>query len=78
MAQDIAGYGLEVRLRASTTFPAGFTVTQFADDGDPLDVASIQIADKAMGLNGDLITWAIANPINMTLNVIPQSEDDNN
>lgn len=75
---DISGIGLEVRIVASNTFPAGFSVTQFADDADPLDLASIQIADKAMGLNGDLITWSVATPIPMVLNVIPRSSDDIN
>ncbi len=76
--QDISGFGLQVQLIGSVTFPAGINVTQFADDGDPLDLPSIQIADKAMGLNGDLITWAKATPLPMTLNVIAGSENDLN
>jgi hypothetical protein len=75
---DISGFGLQVRVIGSVTFPAGITVTQFADDADPFDLPSIQIADKAMGLNGDLVSWATANPINITLNIIPGSEDDLN
>lgn len=78
MANDVSGFGLRIRITASRTFPAGFTVTQFADDADPFDLPSIQIADKAMGLNGDLVTWSKANPILPTLNVIPGSEDDRN
>jgi hypothetical protein len=78
MANDVSGFGLRIRLTASRTFPAGFTITQFADDADPFDLPSIQIADKAMGLNGDLITWSKANPITPTINVIPGSEDDRN
>lgn len=78
MANDVSGFGLRLRITASRTFPAGFTVTQFADDADPFDLPSIQIADKAMGLNGDLVTWSKANPINTTVNVIPGSEDDRN
>lgn len=76
--QDISAFGIRVRVVASATFPAGFTVTQFADDGDSLDVPSQQIADKAMGVNGDLVVWSRANPINVTLNVIPNSPDDLN
>lgn len=76
MAEDISAFGLSVRLLASNTFPVGFNVTQFADDSDPLDIASLQIADNAMGLNGDLVSWSTANPILMTLNVIPGSDDD--
>lgn len=75
---DISGFGLKVNIKASATFPSGISVSQFADDGDSLDVPSIQIADKAMGLNGDLITWSKAIPLTVTLNIIPDSEDDKN
>lgn len=75
---DISGFNTRVTIRASNTFPSGFTVTEFADDADPVDVPSQQIADKAMGLNGHLVSWAKANPIMATLNVIPDSEDDRN
>lgn len=78
MSQDISGFGLQINIVASVTFPTGFIVTQFADDGDPFDLPSIQIADKAMGLNGDLITWSKASPLLVTINVIPGSDDDKN
>jgi len=73
---NISGFGLSVNLIASTTYPIGVQVTEFADDSDPLDVPSLQIGDVAMGLNGDLITWSKANPIKLTLNMIPDSTDD--
>lgn len=76
MTKDISGFGVAVTIIASGTFPIGFTVTQFADDSDPLDFAAVNIADKAMGLNGDMITWAKAQPLPMTLNVIAGSTDD--
>lgn len=75
---DISGFGSQVRIVASTTFPAGFTVTQGADDADFFDVPSQQVADKAMGVNGDLLTWSKATPINITLNVVPDGDDDEN
>lgn len=78
MSNDVSGFGLRIRITASRTFPAGFTVSQFADDADPFDVPSIQVADKAMGLNGDLVSWSKANPVTPTLNVIPGSDDDRN
>ena len=74
--QNISGFGLIVNVLASNTFPVGLLLSQFADDSDPFDIPSIQIADKAMGLNGDLIIWAKANPIIVTLNVVPQCTDD--
>lgn len=75
---DISGAGTQLTLVASATFPAGFQITAFADDADPLDVPALQIADKAMGLNGDLVTWSKANPLVVNLNVIPGSDDDAN
>ena len=75
---DISGYGLSIQVKASVTFPAGVTLTQFADDADPFDLPSLQIKDKAMGLNGDLITWSKANPILLTLNVLPGTDDAKN
>ena len=78
MSNDITGYGLSVVLTASTTFPSGMAITEFADDADPLDTPAIRIAETAMGLNGDGIKWskAVMNP--MVLNVIPGSQDDIN
>lgn len=75
---NISGFGTEIQLTASNTFPAGFNISQFADDADPLDVPSVQIADTAMGLNGDLLAWSKANSIKITINVIPGSDDDKN
>jgi hypothetical protein len=76
--ENISGFGLVVNLLATKTFPAGIIITAFADDADPLDIPSLQIGDSAMGLNGDLIGWSKANPIKMTLDVIPASDDDIN
>ena len=78
MAQDISGFGIQLRITASVTFPNGFTVTEFADDADPFDVAEQQLSETAMTLNGDLLSWSTANPIPMVVNVIPGSESDTN
>jgi hypothetical protein len=76
MSEDISGFGFRGVCRASNTFPLGFTFTQFSDDTNPWDVPSIQVADKAMGLNGDLISWSKASAILLTVSVIPNSEND--
>lgn len=78
MGNDISGFGLRLQVVASNTFPAGLDVTQFADDADPFDSPALQVRDKAMGLNGDLISWSKANPVTATLSVIPNSDDDRN
>jgi hypothetical protein len=75
---DISVFGLRVQLTASETFPAGVSFTQFADDADPFDAPSMQIRDKAMGVNGDLVSWSKATPIAVTLNVVANGDDDRN
>lgn len=78
MTQDISATGISVLVKASKTFPAGFTVSQFADDADPFDLPALEIAATAMNVNGTLVTWSSPQPILPTLNVIPGSDDDNN
>lgn len=75
---DISVFGIRVQVVASQTFPSGINITQFADDADPFDAPSMQIRDKAMGVNGDLISWSKATPIALTINVVPNSDDDKN
>lgn len=78
MAQDVSGFGTIINVVASNTFPNGFTISQFADDADPFDSPAIAIAETAMGLNGDLVTWSKAVPLPVTINVIEGSDDDTN
>ena len=37
-----------------------------------------QIADYGMGVNGDLVTWTRPVPLEVTLNVIPNTDADKN
>lgn len=75
---DVSAFGLRAILTASFTFPAGIEITAFADDTDPADMAAIQIKDKAMGVNGDLVVWTKANPAPVVLGVLPNTADDDN
>jgi hypothetical protein len=76
--QNISGFGLTGNLVASNTFPQGFPITAFADDTDPLDNPDLQVADSAMGLNGDFIVWNKPNGIEIVIAVIPRSTEDTN
>lgn len=76
--QDISAVGFRINLVASNTFPQGFSITQFADDADPFDTPAVVVGDKKMALNGQMVRWSTANAIDLTLNVIPSSDDDDN
>lgn len=76
--QNVTGFGAIVSLVASSTFPVGIAITNFADDVDPLDMPSAKIGETAMGVNGDLLAWARAVVKNLSISVIPGSPDDVN
>ena len=76
--QNIQGFGTFMVLRASETYPTGIVLTELADDTDPFDIADLTIADTGMGVNGDLVVWSSANPIEVTIAVIPGGPDDQN
>lgn len=76
--QDVSGTGIEITVIAAPTFPVGIKLTAFADDADPLDSPELQIAEWGMGVNGDLVVWRAPKPIEVTLNLIPDTEDDRN
>ncbi len=65
-------------MTASTTFPAGFTITEFADDADPVDFPAQEIMGSGGGVNGDLVVWSKYVPNDITINVIPGSDSDQN
>lgn len=74
--KDISAFGIRVNLIAHNTYPNGVTITEFSDDTDAIDVPVLQIADSAMGINGDLIVWSKANPITFTMSVLPNTDND--
>jgi len=68
----------QITIKASKTFPSGFSISQFADDTDPINSDSIEVQTTAMGANGDLIVWNSPKGIPATVAVVPNSTDDNN
>ena len=76
--EDISGLGISVTIFASKTFPAGLTVSQFADDADPLDLPDIEILSEGMNVNGELVTWLTPKPLIVDLNLLPETEDSKN
>lgn len=75
---DISSTGLQAQVVASNTFPQGFKVDQFGDDADAVNAADIDLADTAMGPNGDMVVWSKPQGIPVELSVIATSDDDTN
>lgn len=70
---DLSHFGTVATILASNTLPAPAPITHFADDADGLDLPEVTIAEMAMGTNGDDISWSVAAPIELTVNIIPNT-----
>ena len=75
--QDVSGTGLSLTVSASGTYPSGFICKAFADDSDPLDFPELQITEYVMGLNGDLVVWSAPKPLEVSISVIPGTDEEN-
>ena len=76
--QNVSATGMKIRIVAVPTFPAGFDVTQFADDGDPLSGDTLDITSTATALNGDLVAWSVPNSIAANISVLPGTPEAKN
>lgn len=75
---DISAMGLKVTIMAVPSYPAGFTLTKFADDGDSINLPEMTIMEHGIGVNGDLVVWRTAKPCEIEINLIPGTEDSKN
>lgn len=74
---NISTSGLSVTLTGARVLPM-VQITQFADDADPFDIDHTPISSHAMNANGDMVVWSTPTTKQITLNIIPGSDDDKN
>lgn len=75
MSVDISAMGIKATLIADKSYPLGITMTEFADDGDSLNVGDMNIMSYAMGVNGTMVVWRTAQPCPIDVNLIPGTEE---
>ena len=78
MPYNISGVNSTLRLVFDVTFPAGFTVSEWADDADALDTPVRDLAEGGMGSGGDAVFWAVPKILEVTINIIPGCPSDIN
>lgn len=77
MSHNISVSGLQISVLGSKVLPV-FTLTSFADDADPFDIGTVDISDQGINANGDMVVWSTPVVKEITINLIPNSEDDRN
>lgn len=75
---DISGNGLSITVLALQSFPMGFSLSEFADDVDPLTVEVIEPFGFELLFDGDMFAFDKANVVKISVSVIAGSDDDIN
>jgi len=75
---DVSGSGTSITIVALQSFPMGFTLSQFADDVDPLVAEDVETTGFEMLYDGSILLFDKAVPIKLTIGVIAGSHDDIN
>jgi hypothetical protein len=75
---NIGAHGLSIQLIALQSFPMGFSLSQFADDVNPLDVKDTEPFGYELLYDGEMFAFDKANVIELSISVIAGSDDDIN
>lgn len=72
---DISMAGATVSISAADG-TAIHNINEFTDEGSPIEIPDIDIADGNMNLNGVLVTWTKAQAAEFSISLIPNSRSD--
>ena len=75
---DIGAYGTSIIIAALKSFPIGFSLSQFADDQDPIQFEETETTGYEFLYDGEPFFFDKASVIKCTVSVIPGSQDDIN
>lgn len=75
---DVSGFGTGVVIVALESFPMGFGLSQFADDTDPISAKDVEPIGYEMLYDGALFSYDKAAPVEVSVALIPGSDDDIN
>ena len=75
---DISMAGAKIVLNAANGAQniSSNPITEFSDEGTPIDIPSLEVAAGSMNMNGNLVTWTKPNPISISFTLIPGSKSD--
>lgn len=76
--ENVSAAGAFLQIIAVPTFPVGFTIERFPDDADGMDTPNQTIANTAIGVNGHMVYWNIANINELSVSVLPGTPDAEN
>lgn len=75
---NVSGFGSQINIVSTITFPYGFNIDQFPDDSDPIQVNDLTVKKFEMLLDGTILSYSVANPVELSISVVAGSTDDIN
>lgn len=73
---DVSMAGASIVLNSKNNLVSTRPITEFSDDGTPIDISNLEVASGNMNLNGLLVTWTKPNPVQVSFTLIPGSDSD--
>lgn len=75
---DVSALGFKILVKDTKIFPSGFTISRTADGTDPFGFNTVTLGEATVDANGHIVYAATPNSTEITLNLLPNSEEDNN
>lgn len=75
---DISAFGTGINIVATTSFPYGFPLSQFADDEDPISIEDLEVSGFEKLYDGSIFTFDKTSPVLLSVGVMPNTDDDAN
>ena len=75
---DVSALGFKILVQDSKIFERGFPISRTADGTDPFGFNTVTLGEATVDANGHIVYAATPNPTEITLNLLTNSEEDNN
>lgn len=75
---DVSAFGTGINIVATTSFPMGFSLSQFADDEDPISIQDVEVSGFEKLYDGGIFTFDKTSPVLLSVGIMPNTDDDSN
>lgn len=75
---DISAFGTGIMVLSTESFPQGFSLSQFADDEDPISVEACEVSGFEKLYDGSIFIFDKTSPVLLSVGIMPNTDDDIN
>jgi hypothetical protein len=75
---DVSAFGTGITIVGNASFPYGFSLSQFADDEDPITFEDLEVSGFEKLYDGTIFLFDKTSPVLVSVSVMPNTDDDQN